>query len=163
MKAFTAQFPRAVIKGQALETEKVRSDFYYRIGLAVIELAPLRERMGDLDLLVPHFLERCRGPGPPAALTEDAWAKLRGHDWRGNVRELEGVISTAYVLAGKKGPITAHHIELPSLAGPEPARHDPLDPGVVAKVVDDLKGNQSEAARILGVDRKTIARKLGKT
>ena len=152
----------------AVAEKRFRQDLYYRLRVVEIRTPALRERGGgDLDRLIDHFLHRfCREHGREVELSDAARAALHAHDWPGNVRELQHCVESAVVLAG--GPT----IERGSLAlGP----HRPGTPGrfsspvvplaelerdYVAHVVELCGGNKSEAARLLGISRNRLSRKL---
>jgi DNA-binding NtrC family response regulator len=89
----------------------LRRDLYYRLSVMRIAIPPLRERLGDIPLLVDVFLTRRAAGGPPKRISADALRLLIGHDWPGNVRELENVIERGCLLA--RGPeIEARDIAL---------------------------------------------------
>ena len=141
-----------------------REDLYYRLKGVEIELPPLRDRRQDIPHLVRAFLEDfCRREGIPApAFRPEALALLLGHDFPGNVRELQNLVEGAVSLADKEidadlvrsllGTAAAH-------AAPEPLDLDALERRHIQKVLKLTAGNKSEAAKILGVDRKTLQRK----
>ncbi len=143
---------------------RFREDLYYRLKGVEIDLPPLRERQQDIPHLVRAFLEEfCRREGIP-----DAGAALRGpgpaagHDFPGNVRELQNLIEGAVSLAD--GDIDADLVR--SLMGtaaqpssPEPLDLETLEKRHIARVLKLAGGNKTEAARILGLDRKTLQRK----
>ncbi|MGC8493624.1 MAG: sigma-54 interaction domain-containing protein [Syntrophobacteraceae bacterium] len=85
---------------QMLTDKLFRKDLYYRINVLPIHIAPLRERLDDIPLLVDHFLFQLnsRLDKAPQTLTRDAMDKLCAHDWPGNVRELKNVIERASIL-----------------------------------------------------------------
>jgi PAS domain S-box-containing protein len=89
---------------EMLKRENIRADFYYRINVLPINLPPLRERTGDIPLLIRHFLKKYdpehRTPGMAEELCKTLCVSLEGYDWPGNVRELENVIQR-YVTLGK--------------------------------------------------------------
>jgi transcriptional regulator with GAF, ATPase, and Fis domain len=140
-----------------------REDLYYRLRGVEVELAPLRERRSDIPHLVRHFAEEfCRRENLEVPqFGSDALALLLGHDYPGNVRELQNVIEGAISLADRVvdadlvrsllGSSAAEGAEALDLATVE-ARH-------IAKVVKLAGGNKSEAARLLGVNRRTLLRK----
>lgn len=149
-----------------------RSDLYFRVRVVEIELPPLRAR-GDGDILglAEHFaaVYARRHRKPPLTLSDDARAALCAHPWPGNVRELEHAIERAVVLG--RGPIlSAHALGLDtSLAPPDAADgvalpHDlSLDEVArryAAAAVARADGNQSAAARALGISRNKLARLL---
>ncbi len=141
-------------------------DLFDHLNAHVLTLPPLRERKDDVGLLARHFLEQCcRGlPQRALAFTEEAEALLRTHDWPGNLRELRRTVDEA-VLATR-----GEHIgpdELPaSVRGA--ARTTPLlsledvEMRHIRRVLEDTHGNQRRAARILGITRWSLARRLRK-
>jgi DNA-binding NtrC family response regulator len=86
-----------------------REDLFYRLSVFPIELAPLRERPGDIPLLARHFMERLTGSAE-VKLSPETEAKLVAHSWPGNVRELRNVIERAFVLAGGRTMIAPEQI-----------------------------------------------------
>ncbi len=157
--------------GAEVRQRRFRQDLLYRIQVLTIELPPLRDRPGDIELLATHFLDRIgreRGRAP-AALDEPVLALLERYAWPGNVRELENTIQRVSVLAGRE-PITLDVIESdPGLrqtllreaaAGP-PAlslRHGEREQ--IRRALEASQGNRRRAARLLGVSRATIYRKI---
>ncbi len=151
-----------------VRAEKFRADLYYRVRVIPMVLPPLRER-GDDDLvrLAGHFLRifAKKHDRSVAAFSAAALARLKGHDWPGNIRELENCIETAVVLAGS-GRIEPKHLPLAELTTRKPAAgglqrtlHE-VERDHIAAVLADCAGNQSEAARRLGISRNTLVRKL---
>lgn len=146
---------------------KFRRDFFYRINVIPIHIPPLRHRPEDIPLLADHFLELL---GKKASLTPEAMRALINYDWPGNVRELKSAMEYACVLTDD-GPITPDHLP-PSITGagnsacPEPQPHTPMDlQSPKQALVEALRrtgGNQSQAARLLGVSRGTISNRMKK-
>ena len=155
-----------------VEEGNFRHDLYYRLNVIRIELPPLRERPEDIELLVEHFIRKF-APQAARRLTgvePDALAALTHYRWAGNVRELEHAIERA-VLLGKESVIRVKDLP-PQIV----ERHSGTSPIVAAlakgytlrelereyviRVMESTKGNKSEAAKILGVDRTTLYRKL---
>ena len=141
-----------------------REDLYYRIKGVELELPPLRQRREEIPLLVRHFVEQfCRREGIPVPqISRDALAQLLDYDYPGNVRELENLIAGAVSLAD--GTVEAALIR--SLLGSESRGAGPeaLDLGAVERrhierVLKLASGNRSAAAKLLGVDRRTLHRK----
>jgi two-component system response regulator HydG len=155
-----------------VRSDKFRQDLYYRLNVIRIELPPLRYRYDDVPLLVQHFIEKFAagakrqvdGIGP------EALAALKNYDWPGNIRELEHTIERA-VLLGKGSRIELEDLPpnivvdgqssiiLAQALTRQLTLRD-LEREYVAKVLDATNGNKTEAAKILGVDRTTLYRKL---
>jgi two-component system response regulator HydG len=158
---------------QAVEEGRVREDFYYRVNVITVELPPLRARGGDVLLLAQHFLERFAAQAGKSisAISPAAAEKLLSYSWPGNVRELRNCIERAVALAQfdqvalddlpeKIKSHTSRHI---IVAGDDPSELVPLEEverRYVLSVMQAAGGNRSLAARILGVDRKTLYRRL---
>jgi transcriptional regulator with GAF, ATPase, and Fis domain len=89
-----------------------RLDLYHRLAVFPVEVPALRERMGDLGMLVEHFLEQMGQEMPRKRLTAEAVAKLHEHSWPGNVRELMHVLERGAILAGDRMEIGVEEIRL---------------------------------------------------
>ena len=147
---------------------RFRQDLYYRLRVVEVAVPPLRARgPADLDRLVDHFLWLyARRHGREALpLTPAARTALHAHDWPGNVRELEHCIESAVVLAGAAVDVNALSLAPTSApVGPRfttelvPLRA--METAYVRHVVDWCGGNRSAAARLLGIGRNTLLRKL---
>jgi two-component system response regulator HydG len=144
-----------------------REDLYFRINVIRIEMPPLRERPGDVLELARYFLARASaGTGESYQLTPEAEHQLLSHSWPGNVRELENSMRAAVAMA------TSGHVgfeELPTGVranlGPREAANDPrtldeVERRHILHVLDALEWNKAEAARVLGINRATLYRKL---
>jgi len=146
----------------------LRNDLFYRLNVVSIHVPPLRERDGDLPLLIDHFRHTCAGDYglPVKRVHRDALRVLEKYEWPGNVRELQNLIERCYAL--DPGPI----IEVPHL--PEDVRSvrtssDRLKPeGVptweesermlLERALTTAGGNKSEAARLLNLNRRRVYR-----
>ena len=140
-----------------------RGDLYYRLKGVEIDLPPLRERRQDIPYLVRHFAEDfCRREGIPVPrFRTEATALLLAHDYPGNVRELQNTVEGAVSLAESEvdrdlilsllGSVAEHQVDVMELAEVE-RRH-------ITRVLRLTEGNKSAAARILGIDRRTLLRK----
>jgi two-component system response regulator HydG len=152
-----------------------RQDLYFRLNVVTLPMPPLRERVEDIPLLAAHFLEHFaeKNHKPVKGFTPSAMGHLLKHAWPGNVRELENVIERAVVLL--VGEYVSER-ELPfSVRGGQIEAGEPdrgfslaglsLDEVEKRAVLDTLAasgGNKSEAARRLGVTRKTLHAKLAR-
>jgi two-component system response regulator AtoC len=149
-----------------IQEGRFREDLYYRLKGVEVELPPLRERKQDIPHFVRAFLEEfCRREGiPMPALRSEALALLLNHDFPGNVRELQNLIEGAVSLAD--GDIDADLVRslmgstsAPAQSSPEPLDLETLEKRHISRVLKLAGGNKTEAARILGLDRKTLQRK----
>jgi transcriptional regulator with PAS, ATPase and Fis domain len=145
---------------------RIREDLYYRLKGVELELPPLRERREDIPYLVRHFLEEfCRREGIEVpAVTRDASALLLAHDYPGNVRELQNLIEGAAALA--EGSIDDGLLRSllgssasPAAAGPEALDLEAVERRHIQRVLQLVQGNKSSAAKLLGIDRRTLLRK----
>ncbi|MFH2218267.1 MAG: sigma 54-interacting transcriptional regulator [Pseudomonadota bacterium] len=147
-----------------VEKGNFREDLYYRISVIPIYLPPLKERKGDIPLLVENILEKAAFEGQNTeGISRDALAVAVDYPWPGNVRELQSAIR--YALIKCKGRfIRPHHLPMElqeqkikkSSRGP----YRKLDPDSVRDALTQSGGNKSKAARILGVGRATLYRFL---
>jgi DNA-binding NtrC family response regulator len=149
-----------------------RPDLYYRLNVIRIELPPLRERREDIALLVDHFIRKFSDSArrKVTGIQEEALTALKNYSWPGNIRELEHTIERA-VLLGRGSTVGIDDLP-PQLAacgesavvlGAALARQltlRDLERDYIGKVLQTTQGNKTEAARILGVDRTTLYRKL---
>jgi DNA-binding NtrC family response regulator len=146
-----------------VEGGRFREDLYYRINVMSLELPPLRQRQGDVLLLVDHFL------GPGWEIEPTARATLAHYAWPGNVRQLINAIDRAKILSDSE---TIRLRDLPpevtspeAADGPCPSLTDDLAAIQRSKVIEVLRregGNKSQAARVLGIDRRRLYRLLEK-
>lgn len=140
--------------------ERFREDLYYRLNVIPIVLPPLRQRREDIPLLAEHFLKLvCRREG----LGERKFSKtvlegLKRRDWPGNIRELCHVIERAAILSD------SFYIKAEDLGVPISESRkslDELQEAEIQRVLEECSGSVSKAAKILGVGRATLYRKLG--
>ncbi len=151
---------------------RFREDLYYRLKVIDIELPPLRERREDIPLLVQHFMNRF-GKEPKkniSGVSEDCLKILINYSWPGNVRELENIIQRAMTLCQREVILPE---DLPASLLQEADANlvekglrqnytlDQLEKEYIRKVLIEVGGNKSRAAEKLGLDRKTLYRKLG--
>jgi DNA-binding NtrC family response regulator len=145
-----------------------REDLYYRLNVININLPPLRERGDDVLLLVRHFAGKFAREYNQAApgFSEEFLMALKNYGWPGNVRELENLVQRVVVMSDEKvidvTDLPAHmRFTLPSGAGLRRTLQE-VEAEHVRSVLESTGGNVSEAAAILGIDRKTLRSKLKK-
>jgi DNA-binding NtrC family response regulator len=177
--ATNADLPKMVKEGT------FREDLYYRLNVIPVHIAPLRERVEDIPLLVARFIQKFRNPDrehapdkglPPVTVAQEAMRRLMSYPWPGNVRQLENAIERALAMIGTRTQIevsdlpadlqsTTEDQAKPSIDLPEAG----LDlPALVAEVERDLINralartdqNKGAAARLLGLKRTTLVEKL---
>ncbi len=166
---------------QAVMQGAFRRDLYFRLNVLSLRIPPLRERRQDIPLLIAHFMERMvRTSGQEKMLSDDALKALLAYDWPGNVRELENCLERAYAFTS--GPLI-HCADLPrEIAklpyldnsngngnghGNEetngPAKIIPiaeLEKQTILNAIVELNGDKLRAARLLGIGKTTLYRKL---
>jgi DNA-binding NtrC family response regulator len=160
----------------AVHTGEFRIDLFFRLNVIRIEVPPLRERVEDLPELVHALLARAAHGSPsPIGITDDALKWLVRRDWPGNVRELANVVERAVALTehdtivledvrdvGQRAPIDPTG-ELLAFAADRALSLAEVERGYIKRVVEASGGNMSRAARVLGIDRRTLYRKLAQS
>ena len=166
---------------EKVHRDQFREDLYFRLRVVDIILPPLRERKKDIPLLAQYFLTDFNNKMKQdvTGFSDSVMKRLLNHSWPGNIRELEHVIERAYVLS-KGDTITTDNLppeiliaENPQRSFDEPAiiqpvQVHPLSPdkdseNEVEQIIEALRrtaGNKAKAARMLGVDRSTLYRKI---
>jgi len=155
--------------GALVGAGRFREDLLYRINVIEVRVPPLRERPDDFEPLVHSLLDKHGAPfgASGCSVSSDAMALLRRHSWPGNVRELENVIERALVLGDGK-VITRADLpdSLRSGSTGSPAtrlggrRLADVEREHIVQTLRAASGNKAAAARMLGLDRKTLYRKL---
>jgi DNA-binding NtrC family response regulator len=154
------------------KAKRFREDLFYRLNVIEIRLPPLRERREDIPLLVEAFLKKCAEANHKEVrgMTEAALALLMDHAWPGNVRELENVIERAVTLA--RGEKILPDDLPPAIQGGRGDRRvlddaadrilplDEVEKEYILRILEKTGGNKYQAAQMLGIDRKTLYRKL---
>jgi two-component system response regulator HydG len=157
----------------AVEEGAFRADLLFRINVIHVHLPPLRARGGDVLLLAQHFVDRCaaRAARPVTGISPAVAGKLLAYEWPGNVRELQNCIERAVALARYE---TLAVDDLPErirnyaasdvlIASRDPSELVPLEEverRYILRVLEAVGGHKTQAALILGLDRKTLYRKL---
>jgi DNA-binding NtrC family response regulator len=164
MAATNSDLRRAVAEG------KFREDLFYRLNVIEIRLPSLRERPEDIPLLLKHFMEHSTHPSQAARLSSEALSVLLAYPWPGNVRELKNAIERARILcrgpeiteADLPSPLTLstpHVINLQAAFMGRRSLTD-IEREYILVGMRLAEGNKREVAEVLGVDRKTLYRKL---
>jgi DNA-binding NtrC family response regulator len=151
---------------------RFREDLRFRLEVILVPVPPLREREGDIPLLVEHMLAQL-AHGKPPRLTRAALRALTHHRWPGNVRELENALARGVAMGGDVIDVG----DLPDAIGAASTRPEPAKPALgedlrlkpalasteqayIAAAMDRAKGNQTVAARLLGLSRFGLQKKL---
>jgi DNA-binding NtrC family response regulator len=157
---------------EAMAQGGFRSDLYYRIATVTLAIPPLRERAEDIPALLRHFLNRVSSEAgrQMPSVSDEAMECLQKYPWPGNIRELQNAIQRAIILcrdnrilpADLPPKIAGGDYAAPSLEELVARRMtvDELEQQYIRAVVASVDGNKTEAAAILGIDRKTLYRKL---
>ncbi len=151
-----------------IEEGTFRSDLYYRLRVVVIRVPPLRERRTDVPLLARHFLEVYgeRFGRPGIEIDREAVRALSLHPFPGNVRELENLIQAAVALAPTGRLISVEDLGLDEgiqpggTASPGRVTLEEVERRHIEGIIREVGGNRQQAARILGIDRSTLYRKM---
>ncbi len=165
---------------EAIQHGKFRRDFYYRINVITINIPPLRDRREDIPVLAQHFLEKYATGKKKSFQDFDTRAleALSKYDWaENNVRELENEIERAVIYA-KKGstirlndlsekirgtpPATAHRASGVQHEKGKPLTYEELEKEYINTILSQVDGNQTEAAKIMGIPRTTLRGKMKK-
>jgi two-component system NtrC family response regulator len=147
---------------KAMKAGKFREDLYYRLGVVVVALPPLREREGDILLLATSFLHRFAEESKRKinGFSKTAVRSLESYPWPGNIREMENRIRRAVIMAeGYK--ITPRDLELDALLGRQEAKtlkdaREEVEREIVQEALHRNNGNVTRAAEELGVSRPTL-------
>jgi two-component system response regulator HydG len=163
-----------------VEKGAFRKDLFYRLNVVNLRLPPLRDRREDIPLLAAHFLDRIsREHGIKFTLSDEALRTMMRHDWPGNVRELENSVERACALSS--GPVL-HLGDLPTLlqqqglearraaaatgdlaqegGAPEVKTLAELERQAILGAIRTLNGDKLQAAKLLGIGKTTLYRKL---
>jgi DNA-binding NtrC family response regulator len=164
---------------EEVQRGRFREDLYFRLAIIPVELPPLRQRATDIPLLVAHLLEHFnRNLGRHVeGITPDALACLTRYQWPGNVRELRNVIERSVILNGNEGLIRIEHLPpeirygtraiAPEEAGsfelPEEGINlEEVEKSFLVQALARTKGNQTAAARLLGISRYALRYRMEK-
>jgi len=159
-----------------VEQRRFREDLFYRINVVTVHVPPLRARSSDILLLAQHFLRRIahRISKPVKGFSGPAARMLLDYDWPGNVRELENCIERAVALCrldevtvddlpAKVQEFHVTRIVIPTGPTGSPdamITMEEMERRYVRQVLEAVRGNKTHAARILGIDRRSLYRRL---
>ncbi len=157
----------------AVEEGRFREDLFYRINVIQVQLPPLRARGNDVLLIANHFAEvfAKKSKRQVLGITESAMEKLLAYSWPGNIRQLRNIIERAVALTrfdrisieDLPEKIRDHKQVSVFIGGEDPTELvtiEELELRYINHVLETVKGNKTLAAQILGIDRKTLYRKL---
>jgi DNA-binding NtrC family response regulator len=152
---------------QAVAQQRFRQDLYYRLSVILIRVPPLRERRADIPLLIAQFMQNaCARAGRHVEITPSAIEALAASEWPGNVRELQNTVERLVLFS--RGAV----VDVPDLPAPlrgSPARPvdqiftdlptlDEVERRYLLHVLDQVRGNRTRAAEVMGIDRRTLYR-----
>jgi len=154
-----------------VEQQRFRQDLFFRLDVLRVPLPPLRQRVGDIPVLIEHFLGRSRGRAPGAALNgfePEAMDFLATYSWPGNVRQLENLVERLVVTA--TGPLASvadvkkalgdvRQIDPFQALLAQPMSLHELADRYIAGVLENVGGSKLKAASVLGVDASTLYRR----
>lgn len=151
---------------EMVDRNQFREDLYYRLAVVPLALPPLRERRGDVDLLIDHFLTKF-STGRPLTMSREARVQLAQRPWAGNVRELEHAVERAVLLgtgdtlglddfAEREAP-SPPRLGLGSLAGLTVRE---VEKQLIFATLERTRNNRTQAAKLLGISIRTLRNKL---
>lgn len=159
---------------QEVRDGNFREDLYYRLNVVTVTVPPLRDRRVDIPVLVQHFVRKFaeKNRRQVAGVTPECMALLSAYSWPGNVRELENAIERGVILmrgdylTEKSLPLPIQQQgqsgKIPAPQGLAPSSLQAQEKVLILKTLGETGGNKSEAARRLGITRKTLQNKLVK-
>jgi transcriptional regulator with PAS, ATPase and Fis domain len=150
-----------------VEEQKFREDLWFRLNVLPLKLPPLRERRGDIPLLAQFFLRRYNERyARTARLDPSGIRSLEEHSWPGNVRQLQHLIERLVILAPQghidQDAVSGAILDTRPADGPGGESLADREVEQIRKVMTATNNNKSRAAKILGIERKTLYRKLEK-
>lgn len=153
---------------KAIRENKFREDLYFRLNVIPLKIPALRDRKGDIELLVDYFikLHAEKNKKTIKKISRDALEAVCGRKWTGNVRELQNSIERAVLLC-KGDTIKKEHFILedneknePRPEGTPAATLEDMERRLIAKTLEETSGNRTHAARSLGISIRTLRNKL---
>jgi DNA-binding NtrC family response regulator len=154
---------------KAIAEKALREDLYYRLSVFPINLPPLRERRGDLPILVSSFLEQMHtGEGAPRGFSPESMAKLQAYHWPGNVRELKHVVQRAAIMADPGTEFVELHERFESPFGEQETQQGltigrsirDVERELIMRTLEHMGGDKRAAAEVLGISLNTLYNRL---
>ena len=156
--------------GEAVKEGRFREDLYFRLNVVNLNIPPLAQRKGDIPLLAQHFLLKyaSRMRKPVTRISSEVMALLVDYPFPGNVRELENLIERGTAMAQGDTIEVAHlpealqkreSVDFRRIGGRLPTLEE-QEQSYITQVLDEVQGNQTAAAQILGINRASLWRKL---
>lgn len=158
---------------EEVEKGTFRQDLYYRLNVVQIHIPPLRDRKDDIPLLVNYFLAKYSLPdGTVKSISQEALSRLQEYDFPGNARELENIVERSLALCDNS-EIKSHHLPstlystprilLPNIQTTRPNKSlEENEREYILSVLKSVDGNKTKSAKIIGIDRVSLWRKLKK-
>ncbi|NOZ61039.1 MAG: sigma-54-dependent Fis family transcriptional regulator [Calditrichaeota bacterium] len=150
-----------------VEAGEFREDLYYRLNVVSVVVPPLRERKEDIPFFVDFFIQKYSGRRQ-IRMNDDALSLLLQHDWPGNVRELENAIERA-IVTSPNGLITVDLLKPVAVQQPRRQEANPvnkslqeIEQNAIADALNRANGNQTKAARLLGIPRHVLLYRMKK-
>ncbi|MEQ8245407.1 sigma-54 dependent transcriptional regulator [Fulvivirga sp.] len=151
-----------------VDREEFRQDLLYRINTVELDLPPLRDRDGDIEILANHFLKEYakKYDKPINKIADDAWDRLNSYPWPGNVRELQHSVERAVIMSDGE-TLTADDFMIKEKKGPTATAAtslnvEDIEKEAILKAIEKHNGNLTSAAKTLGFGRSTLYRKMTK-
>ena len=155
-----------------VEAGRFREDLFYRINVFPLNLPPLCERTGDIDLLVEYFIDRFNSKLDKSieGVEPAAMERLRAYKWPGNIRELQNEVERAVLLSDDAQKLSAEAlservsgmIELPVEIGPLKETMSRLEERYIIRALKQHNNNRTHTAKTLGISRQALTTKLHK-
>ena len=152
----------------AVHQGKFRQDLFFRLNVVQIKIPPLRDRKTDIPLLVNYFLEKFNGQNDTnRVISEDAMVRLVAYDWPGNVRELGKCYRTrcsswfrSRSFTARTCPSNVKNGTMEKMPQGEELRLEDLERRAIYRALQESDGDKLKAARLLGIGKTTLYRKL---